>query len=529
MLLITLIFFRKDILLINFLRYKFFSLKIFSVSQIKSWDSYTIKNEPVKSIDLMERAATACSNWVAANFNKKNSIKIFCGKGNNGGDGLAIARLLSAKKYSVSVFIVQEKKEGSPDFEINLKRLKKTAVEIFFIENEKLFPTLSNGDLIIDALFGTGLNKKPEGLVSTLINYLDKRAGKIISIDVPSGLYIDKSSVGNTIIEATYTLTFQNQKLAFLMPENESFVGKVVLLNIGLSNEFEEKEKAQFEFVDKCLIEKIYVPRNKFSNKGNYGYACLLAGSYGMMGAAVLSARACLRSGAGKLTCYICEAGYNILQTSVPEAMCKVFGDKHLKDVSDFNDFNVIGIGPGIGKFESHKKLLNDLFSNFKRPLVIDADALNILSENQSLYNSIPPNSIITPHPKEFERLFGKTNSDFDRINLALSKAKELNIYVVLKGHYTFIASPENKGFFNSTGNAGMATAGAGDVLTGILTGLLAQKYSPLNACILGVYLHGLSGDIAAKEISQEALIADDIIQYIGHAFKEISLDFLYV
>jgi NAD(P)H-hydrate epimerase len=211
------------------------------------------------------------------------------------------------------------------------------------------------------------------------------------------------------------------------------------------------------------------------------------------------------------------------VQTSVPEAMVKIYGDKYIRGFDDFSDYDVIGIGPGIGKYESHKKLLKELFINCNKPLVIDADALNVLSENQELYNSIPGNTIITPHPKEFERLFGKSESDFDRINLALSKAKELNIFIVLKGHYTFIATPDGKGFFNSTGNSGMATAGAGDVLTGIITGLLAQKYSILNSCLMGVYLHGLSGDIAAKKISKEALIAGDIVENLGNAFKEIS------
>jgi NAD(P)H-hydrate epimerase len=499
-------------------------LKIFSVSQIKNWDLFTIQNKPVKSIRLMERAAKECSDWITRNFrDQKIPVKIFCGKGNNGGDGLAIARHLSGDKYKVSVFILENKKPGSPDFETNLHRLSRTSVKIFFLANENSFPELSKDDLIIDAIFGTGLNKKPAGLVSALIKFMNDNSRKVISIDVPSGLYIDKSSEGNAIVKAGYTLTFQNQKLAFLMPENESFVGKVVLLNIGLSQQFEEKEKVQFEFVDKNFIQKIYTPRNQFSNKGNYGYACLLAGSYGMMGAAVLSSRACLRSGVGKLTCYICEAGYNILQTSAPEAMCKVFGDKFIKDPKSFNDFDVVGIGPGIGKYESHRQLLENLFSNFKKPLVIDADALNVLSENQFLYKSIPAHSIITPHPKEFERLFGKTDSDFDRINLALSKSKEFNIYIVLKGHYTFVAAPDGKGFFNSTGNAGMATAGAGDALTGIITGLLAQKYAPLNAAIFGVYLHGFAGDFAAKNISQEALIADDIIENLGNAFKQVS------
>jgi len=496
-------------------------LKIFSVSQIKDWDQFTIEHEPVKSIELMERAAMGCSDWIHTNVGNKVPIKVFCGKGNNGGDGLAIARLLS--KYKISVFILENKKPGSPEFEINLKRLNKTSVKTFYLDNEKSFPVISKNDCIIDAIFGSGLNKKPTGLVSSLINYINQNSSKVISIDIPSGLYVEKSSIGNAIIKAAFTLTFQNQKLAFLMPQNESFVGKVILFDIDLSKEFEEKEEAQFEFVDQSLIKKIYTPRNQFSNKGNFGYACLLTGSYGMMGAAVLSARACLRSGIGKLTCYICEAGYNILQISAPEAMCKVFGDKYIKEAKDFNDFDVVGIGPGIGKYESHKKLLDDLFSNFNKPLVIDADALNVLSENKFLYKSIPAHSVMTPHPKEFERLFGKTNSDFDRMNLALLKSKELQIYIVLKGHYTFIASPEGQGFFNSTGNAGMATAGAGDVLTGIITGLLGQKYPPLNACIFGVYLHGLAGDFAEKNISEEGLIASDIIENLGKAFKEIS------
>ncbi|HET7114849.1 MAG TPA: NAD(P)H-hydrate dehydratase [Hanamia sp.] len=508
-------------------------MKIFSVSQIKAWDAYTISHRPVKSIALMERAAAACFKWIVQYFDPNTSFKIFCGKGNNGGDGLAIARLLSTKKYKVSVYIIGRKTSGSPDFETNLKKLKKTSAEIFFLDDEKSFPLLSKEDVIIDALFGTGLNKKPSGLFALLIEKINAGSSKVISIDVPSGLQSDGlrlteggsrnlSDGGRQTIKASFTLSFQNQKLAFLLPENESFIGEVVLLDIGLSKEYEEKENAQFEFIDKKLIKNIYTPRKIFANKGNYGYASLLVGSYGMMGAAVLSSLACLRSGVGKLTSYICEAGYNAFQTSVPEAMCKVSGDKFIKEVKDFSDFDVIGVGPGIGKYSSHKKLLKDLFSNYKKPVVIDADALNVLSENKILYKQIPANSIITPHPKEFERLFGKSDSDFGRIHLALSKAKELNIFIIVKGHYTFIATPDEKGFFNSTGNAGMATAGAGDVLTGIVTGLLAQKYSPLNACILGVYLHGLAGDIAAKNISEEALIADDIVDNLGNAFKEI-------
>ncbi len=472
----------------------------------------------------MERAAAACFKWISEHFDNSHSFKIFCGKGNNGGDGLAIARVLIENGYRVSVYVVQSNSTGTSDFEINLERLNKISNEIYFLENEDSFPGLKN-DIAIDALFGTGLNKKPTGLFSKLISYINKSCKKVISIDVPSGLNVDKNSKTNTVIKASFTLSFQNQKLAFLMPENESYTGEVHLLDIQLSKEYEDKENTQFELVDKNVIRQIYTPRNPFSNKGNYGYACLLAGSYGMMGAAVLSSKACLRSGVGKLTTYTCKTGYEIFQTSVPEAMCKTFGNTFIKDAKDFKSFDVIGIGPGIGKHSSHKELLQRLFSNFKKPVVIDADALNVMSEYPALYKSIPANSIITPHPKEFERLFGKSESDFDRINLALIKAKQLKIFIVLKGHFTFIASSDGKGYFNSTGNAGMATAGAGDVLTGIITGLLAQKYSSLNACILGVYLHGLAGDLVSKNLSKEALIAGDIINYLGNAFKEIESD----
>lgn len=502
-------------------------MKIYSADQIKDWDTYTITHEPIKSIDLMERAAAACFDWIIQNFDDYYHFKIFCGKGNNGGDGLAIARLLNSIKYQVSVFIFNSESPGSKDFEENLKKLKKTSVKIAILADENSFPEISGQDILIDALFGTGLNKPVTGLYKCLIKFINSQNLPVISIDIPSGLYVDKSSTiennKQAIVEANYTLSFQNEKLAFLVKENEPYVGKVFLMDIGLSEDYQQDTESRFEYIEKTMISGIYRPRKDFSNKGDYGYASLLCGSYGMMGAAVLSASACLRSGVGKLSCIICEAGYNIMQTSVPEAMCIVSGQKYVAPLSSFTNFNVVGIGPGIGKHDSHKKLLEELFVSFKKPVVLDADALNVLSENQNLYLLIPPKSIITPHPKEFERLFGKSGSDFERIELALRKAKELKIYIVLKGHHTFIATPESKGYFNSTGNAGMATAGSGDVLTGVVTGLLAQNYSPLNSCIMGVYLHGLAGDIAAESISGEAMIAGDIIQNLGNAFKAIS------
>ena len=498
-------------------------MKIFSAAQIKKWDAFTIENEPIASIDLMERAATACCKWlIGKNFGTFH-FRIFCGKGNNGGDGLAIARLLIEHKCLVTVYILEFGNIGADDFQTNLERLHSLTTDIHFIQSADFFPAIDETDIVIDALFGTGLNKPPEGISAALINQVNLYKNTVISIDLPSGLFADQSSKGNAVVKATHTLFFQNYKLAFLLPENENHCGEVHLLHIGLHTSFEENEIADFDLIDEAMIKTIYKPRSRFAHKGIYGHAALLCGSNGMMGAAVLSSLACLRSGAGKLTAYIPKCGYQILQTTVPEAMSFVAGEDYLLSAPGIEKMNAVGIGPGIGKHTSHKKLLAEIFEKVKTPMVIDADALNIIAENKALLKTIPANSIITPHPKEFERLFGSSANHFERLELSLERSKELNISIIIKGHYSFISTPEGKGYFNSTGNAGMATAGSGDVLTGIITGLLTQGYSPLESALLGVYLHGQAGDIAAVEYSQEALIAVDIIECMGEAYKTLA------
>jgi ADP-dependent NAD(P)H-hydrate dehydratase / NAD(P)H-hydrate epimerase len=495
-------------------------MKIFSAAQIKQWDAFTVANEPVTSINLMERAAAKCVEWLTENNYNQKYFQIFCGKGNNGGDGLAIARMLIQKKIATTVYILEFGNIGSPDFQINLAKLHECSTDIHFIQSRDFFPAITSDAVVIDALFGTGLNKPLAGISAALVNHINNSKAAIIAIDLPSGLAADSSSKNNAVIKAAHTLSFQNYKLAFLLPENENYCGSIHLLNIGLDKKFETEEDAIFELTDLNFIKSIYKPRNKFSHKGNYGHAALLCGSYGMMGAAVLSAAACLRSGVGKLTCFVPKCGYGILQTAVPEAMCLVSGEEYILSANEIKKFDAVGIGPGIGLHPSHATLLKEIFLQINKPILLDADALNIIGDNPALLSVIPENSILTPHPKEFERLFGKTANDFDRINLALQKSKELNLYIVLKGHHTFIATPEGKGYFNNTGNAGMATAGSGDTLSGIITGLLAQGYTPAQACILGVYLHGLAGDFAAAKLSQEAMIASDIIRYLGEVFN---------
>ena len=498
-------------------------MKILKADQIRSWDHYTIGHEPIASIDLMERAAKKCFEWLDDNGWFVCSFAVFCGKGNNGGDGLAIARMLTNRGCKVSVYILEFGHKGTEDFQTNLAMLHQyPSVDIHFIQEENNFHPLAKDTVVIDALFGSGLTRPPDGITSSLIDHINNSGCTIIAIDVPSGMSVDQSSKGNKIVKANFTLSFQCYKLAFLMAENAAYIGEVVILDIGLIPEFLASLDSSFELVDKSVIRSIYKPRNRFAHKGNFGHAMIIAGSYGKIGAAVLAARACLRSGVGLLTCFIPKCGYEILQTSISEAM--VMTDANSSIITKIDDdvlkYDTIGIGPGLGTASETRTAVKELLSVYKKPIVFDADALNGLSMEKKL-PSLPPGSVLTPHPKEFERLFGKCENDFERIGKAIDNAKLLNCLIVLKGHHTFIATPSGKGYFNNTGNAGMATAGSGDVLTGMITGLLAQRYSSEEAAILAVYLHGLAGDIAANEFSKEAMIAGDIIDSIGKAYKQ--------
>lgn len=495
--------------------------KIFSVEQLKRWDAFTIREKPIASIDLMEAAATTCAEYLNKVLNLSETIAIFCGPGNNGGDGLAIARLLQHMGYTVSVFLMPLKNK-TPEFETNLKRFLKNGEVVYLSEKDPLREI--NASVVIDAIFGVGLNRPATGyykIVIEQINGLRESGVKVFSVDVPSGLFAERSSSGNPAVHASVTMTFGSEKLAFFMPENGTFTGEVETLDIGLSGSFYDAEETVYETIDMTEVSRLIKKRKEFSNKGDYGNACLIAGSYGMMGAAVLASVGCLRSGAGKLTCYTCEKGYGIMQTAVPEAMCRTAGGDFIADVTGLENYNAIGIGPGIGRMKSHVHLLEEVFKH-NRPVVIDADALNVLSEHKELLSKLPTGSILTPHPKEFERLFGKSADDFEERNLAIQMATAHKIFVVLKGRYTCIATPSGRIYMNTTGNPGMATGGSGDVLAGILTGLLAQHYDSLATCILGVYLHGLAGDLAAQTLSQNALIASDIYEYLGRAFLKI-------
>ncbi|MDX2002002.1 MAG: NAD(P)H-hydrate dehydratase [Chitinophagales bacterium] len=491
-------------------------MKILSAEQISQADAYTIQHEPIASIDLMERAGKAFVDWLESEFPNHTLFVIFCGYGNNGGDGYAIARLLLNKGYVVRVFTYKSDRLPSPDCAINAQRL---GASIEIIVDAADFPKLAEDVLIIDALFGTGLSKPIQGIVVDLISYLNQLPNRRIAVDMPSGLMTDGPSSG-VIIKAHRTLAFQLPKLSFLMPDNAAFVGDWSVLDIGLSKTFIKEVNTPFYYT---TAEDIQLKqRAKYSHKGTYGHALIIGGSIGKIGAAVLSTEACLRAGSGLVSCCAPSVGLNVLQTTVPAAMVVMGGENYLTNLPELTAFNAIGVGPGMGTHTDTASLLYSLLNAVKVPLVLDADALNMLAVNPNLLELLPKNSILTPHPKEFARLFGETRNGFERLNLLREKSSKYGCIIILKGAHTSISSPEGEVWFNSTGNAGMATGGSGDVLTGIITGLLAQGYLPIEAARIGVYLHGLAGDLAAKETSMEAMIASDIIAYLGKAFLSL-------
>ena len=498
-------------------------MKIFHASQIKEWDSATILSQDISSVQLIERAATACYNWLLRQNYYQRHFHIFCGKGNNGADGLALAILLLENHQQVSIYILELGSKGSNEFQHYLQKAHKLTTSIHFIQSREFFPGIDKNDIIIDALMGTGLNRPLESIARELVEWINVSSVLVISIDLPSGLLPDKSTKKFTAINADHTLSFQQYKLAFLLPENSKHCGEVHLLDIALDKEFELSNESVYEIPGEEIIRNIIKPRDKFSNKGDHGHACLIAGSYGMMGAAILAARGCSVAGSGKLSCYIPECGYIIMQLAVPEALCIAKGAHHIEGLGELMHFDSLGAGPGLGNTESTKNILLDIFRKYKKPVVLDADALNVLAAEPMLLNLIPAGSVITPHPREFERLFGRTQDDFEQLEIAMAMATKYNIYIVLKGHYTFICTPFGKGYFNSTGNAGMAKGGTGDVLTGIITGLLAQQYPLPEAAILGAYIHGLAGDFASSKFTAQAMQASDLIDCIPDAWKKLT------
>jgi NAD(P)H-hydrate epimerase len=507
-------------------------IKLFTTNQIRSLDGHTIASEPIASVDLMERASQTFVRAFENLFHPDACrVIVLAGAGNNGGDALAIARLLSLDAYRTEVILYNPGKLLSTDCEINKRRLH-AMPEVKFVETQSFIPlpALDSRCVVIDGLFGSGLNRPLAEEYAGWFEYIRSTPAKVVSIDIPSGLFgednTDNRKAGDPnsyiAIKADRTLTFQFPKLSFLLPENEKYTGEWQILDIGLSKEAIDKMYSPYFMLERQDISRLLKKRNKFAHKGNFGHALLIAGSYGKMGAALLSAKACLRTGAGLLTVHVPQKGVEVLQTALPEAMVSVDPDTFIYTAPPSTDtYSCAGIGPGIGTQEAVKKALLRLLQSIKKPLVLDADALNILSTSPEHLRLIPPGSILTPHPKEFDRMAGNSTSSWQRLHKAMKLAVDLKSCIVLKGAWTAICTPSGTCYFNPTGNPGMATAGSGDVLTGMILSLLAQSYSPEEAAMTAVYLHGMAGDsvVAAGKQSQESLIAGDIIEEIGKCF----------
>lgn len=500
-------------------------MKLLTAAQTRQADAATIQHEGISSADLMERAAAAFADWLTARLapDEVDDLLVLCGPGNNGGDGLVVARLLHYGGYRVRVGLLPADKR-SADFELNRHRLP-AAVPVAEWGPEQL-PPIASDTVVIDALFGTGLSRPLAGAAAALVQHLNQAGARVVSIDLPSGLLADSPQPPDSpVVRARYTVSFELPKLAMLLPQNAAFVGRWQALPIGLSPRFLAEVGADMHLVDAGLLAGRLPARPTFAHKGTFGHALLLAGSKGKLGAAVLAARACLRGGVGLLTVQVPATGYPVLQTAVPEAMCLTDDCKtHLSELPELKPYQAVGMGPGIGQHDETRAVLEELLCLAGVPLVLDADALNLLGANRPLLDLLPPDTLLTPHPKEFERLTEPARDDYHRLELLREFARRHRCYVLLKGAYSCLAAPDGQLYFNTTGNPGLATGGSGDVLTGLLLALRAdRRLSPLDAALLGIFAHGRGADLAAAHTGQPGLLAGDLPRYIGQALQELT------
>ena len=498
-------------------------MKVFTAEQIYKADKATIEKQQLSSDALMERAATQIFNWMHVRLQGAPvKIHLFCGIGNNGGDGIALARQLFEHGYDIAVYVIKYSDKRSKDFLTNLDRLKDRKIWPVYMDADTDMPDIHPNDIIVDAIFGIGLNRTPDAWVGQIIQHLNTSRAFILSVDIPSGLFTDRVPEGKeAVIRANYVLSFQVPKLVFFLPETGVYLEQWEVLDIGLDPEFLMNEKTDFELIAKNEVLQFYKPRTKYSHKGTYGHALIIGGSYGKIGAVSLASKAALKTGSGLVTAYVPECGYQILQTSIPEVMVLTNGKSIIESIEFDIEPTVVGIGIGMGTSDKTMMAFASFLKGTKLPLVIDADALNMLSQNQELLDFIPEKSIVTPHPKELERLVGKWKDDFEKLKKVKHFSEKYKVIVVIKGAHT-ITIFGGRGYINTTGNPGMATAGSGDTLMGIITGLMAQGYPSLQAAIFGVYLHGKSGDNSVESTGYQALIASDIVEGIGSAFLDL-------
>lgn len=506
-------------------------MKLFTTQSTKLLDQLTLEYEPIDSIDLMERAAEALTEEISKTVSPDRRLYIFAGPGNNGGDALATARLLLGLGYQPAVYLFNTMPSHrlSTDCARNCDRLRATGITQFYeITNQFTPPEIQRGDVIIDGLFGAGLHDPLSGGFTSLARYINESEAFVISIDIPSGLFGEwnPDASPDRVVKADLTLTLQTPKLAFFFAENTQFTGRVKVLDIGLHPRAIAETATDYYLTTAIDVVRHLHTRAKYTDKHDYGHLLLAAGQYGMVGASVLAARAALHSGAGLVSVHAPRCANLILQTAVPEALFSPDkGEEHIEEIPSNRRYTALAAGPGMGCNATSIAALKHLLQEVKQPLVLDADALNCIAQDPSILQSLPSRTILTPHVIELERMFGPQTSDADRLKCATHVAVKYDIIVVLKGAHTAIVMPDGSIYFNSTGNPGMATAGSGDVLTGIIGSLLAQGYSPEEAAIIGVFVHGTAGDIAARQEGEEFVTAGDIVARLGQAFKQIKTE----
>ena len=538
-----------------------FYMKILSSDQIRIVDAETIKREGISSLELMKRAATAFCDWLTKKYtNKQSLIAIFSGVGNNGGDGLVIARILHKLGYNVEVFIVEYKDCYSDDCAHNLRRIKAEKIHYKKILDKIDIPSLEKYDIVIDGIFGIGLSREVSGITKDVIEVINEfssintrysekdyfgahtscseahmgyskaHAGysnarkSVISIDVPSGLFLDRKT--DFAVEANETVSFHIPKLALYLPDNYLFTGNVTIFDIGLNEQAISEVVSNLFYTEKNDIKASLKPLLKFAHKGTEGHALIIGGSIGKIGSVSLASKAALKMGCGLITAYVPMCGVSVVQSQFAEAM--VIEDKGNEHISEIN-FDIvpdaIGIGVGMGQHEDTIAAFYQFILNYKVPMVIDADGLNILSQHPEWLSIIPPKTILTPHPKELMRLIGNWSDDFEKIKKTVELAKKFDLIIIIKGAYSLIID-EKYIYVNSSGTPALATAGSGDVLTGMITSLLAQGYDSIDAARVGTYIHGMTADITSQHIHPRSFIASDIIDNIGRCY--ISLDSLF-
>lgn len=504
-------------------------MKIFPTASIKRIDAYTIEHEPIPSLLLMERAAATLTRAIAENA-PQGPFAVFAGPGNNGGDALAVARMLAVAVRTVDVWLVAPGGSLSPDCAANLQSLQAMqngnfVLALHIVDSEFNSPQVTEDTTIIDGLFGSGLTRPVTGVFADVIHFINGCNGRVFAIDIPSGLMGEDNgkNIEENIVRATRTFTLQFPKLSMLFAENCCFVGSFEVLDISLSREAMENEPSPYSLTRKCDIARLLPMREKHSHKGDFGRLLLVAGSEGMAGASVLAARAALRSGAGLLTVRPPHCNNDILQRTVPEAMTLPDAcETHISSVPPCDKYTAVAVGPGLGQHPDTEKALLALIKGCTVPMVVDADALNILSRHKEYLSRLPQGSIITPHIGEFTRLAGPCRNSYERLQQAMAMARENNLCVVLKGAYTAVITPQGCCHFNTSGNPGMATGGCGDVLTGVLAALLARGLPAVDAARLGVYIHGAAGDLACAGVGETALIASDIVDALPECWKNL-------